>query len=444
MEIVVKGTGIMKTGASQIEITPKPGVELQGFAVRPQPSQSVGDSLMVRALYLQKENEPPFVWLVFDLLGLEESIVLKIRAKIEKTTQIPANNILISSTHTHSGPGTTHLFRCGNYCEEYAQQLPDWALQASQQAIENQENCQPFFAEASSFIGRDRHTGPERKIDPRIPILFWKKTDGSDEIKAVLLSYSMHPVCMKDNIISADWPGEVSRQLFQHLNGNPVTLVLSGACGNIDPPSCGVSYDLMKQWSQEISQSVLKTLTDSTKIYRKNEQFSLHTQEFIASIYDQTKEDVLEFVRQTVEEGSGSRSFGEIYCSAAAYWKEKMLLRIDQGTLPTIPIRFSILKIDDLAFISVNVEIFCHLTQLVQEKITSNSHQSTPNSSLIRSVYVLGNSDSAIGYLGVRSAYEAHSYEVDESSLFYGQPRFRIGTLEELADIMTKIVINLQ
>ncbi|MDO4588017.1 MAG: hypothetical protein Q4C95_12110 [Planctomycetia bacterium] len=433
----------MLTGISEVEITPKVGVDLQGFAVRPQPSQSVGDSLMVRALYLQNENEQPILWLVFDLLGLMEPITQEIRTKIESELLIPASRIMISSTHTHSGPGVTHLFRCGNYCSDYAAQLPEKAFQAALRAINNRESCRTFFIEASSSLGRDRHTGPERKTDFRIPVLFWEKMDGSNEIKAVLTSYSMHPVCLKDNIISADWPGEVSRQLCQSLPGHPITLVCSGACGNIDPPQCGVSYNQMISWGQEIAQSILQPLTlsrqnhENSEIHEIKTPFLFQRHEFQASTYDQTKEDVIEFVRRTLEDGSGTRSFGEIYRFAATDWQKKMFQQIEKGTISTVPIRYCLLKFDHLAFVSVNVEMFCHLTQLIEQQREASKAEIASSFSN-QKTYVIGNGDFAVGYLGVRSAYEAHSYEVDESCLFYGRPRFKIGTLEELANAIAE------
>ena len=60
----------MIVGTSQIGITPQPGIELAGFAIRPQPSTSVLDRLSVRGLYLEDGPER-LLWLHADLIALE-------------------------------------------------------------------------------------------------------------------------------------------------------------------------------------------------------------------------------------------------------------------------------------------------------------------------------------------------------------------------------------
>jgi neutral ceramidase len=47
----------MKVGVSQIDITPKPGVELSGFAARTQPSIGVLDPLFAKAVFLANGRE---------------------------------------------------------------------------------------------------------------------------------------------------------------------------------------------------------------------------------------------------------------------------------------------------------------------------------------------------------------------------------------------------
>ena len=64
----------MILGTSQIDITPKPGVELSGFAARIQPSTGVLDPLFAKALYLVCEGTK-LLWIHCDLIGFERTIV---------------------------------------------------------------------------------------------------------------------------------------------------------------------------------------------------------------------------------------------------------------------------------------------------------------------------------------------------------------------------------
>jgi hypothetical protein len=58
----------MILGTSQVDITPKPGVELSGFAARIQPSVGVLDPLLAKRLYLT-QGDARLLWLHCDLTG---------------------------------------------------------------------------------------------------------------------------------------------------------------------------------------------------------------------------------------------------------------------------------------------------------------------------------------------------------------------------------------
>lgn len=65
-----KGEIYLKVGASQLDITPEPGVELSGFAARIQPSIGVLDPLFAKALYLGDGGER-VLWIHCDLVGFD-------------------------------------------------------------------------------------------------------------------------------------------------------------------------------------------------------------------------------------------------------------------------------------------------------------------------------------------------------------------------------------
>src|SRR5512140_2750769 len=102
----------MKVGTAQLEITPEVGIDLAGFAIRPQPSTEILDPLWVRALYLEDGPER-LLWLHSDLLALEQALADRWRHQLEAESGVPWSRVLISTTHTHSGPATIQLTGCG-------------------------------------------------------------------------------------------------------------------------------------------------------------------------------------------------------------------------------------------------------------------------------------------------------------------------------------------
>ena len=109
----------MKVGTSQIDITPKPGVELSGFAARTQPSIGVLDPLFAKAVFLANVSER-LLWIHCDLVGLDREIVLEFREWARQQLGLANTQVVLSATHTHSGPCTIHLQECGRYDPAFA------------------------------------------------------------------------------------------------------------------------------------------------------------------------------------------------------------------------------------------------------------------------------------------------------------------------------------
>ncbi len=90
----------LMAGAATSNITPELGGEVVGgFA--PFPCTHIHDELHARCLVLD-DGKTKLALVVCDLLGLHRSVSLKAREYIEAETGIPAANVLISGTHTHS------------------------------------------------------------------------------------------------------------------------------------------------------------------------------------------------------------------------------------------------------------------------------------------------------------------------------------------------------
>src|SRR5437868_12430122 len=98
----------MLMGKSRIEITLYPGVELSGFAARTQPSIGVLDPLFAKALYLAEAGER-LLWIHCDLVGFDRQIVLGFRRWARETLGLRETQVMLSATHTHSGPCTIRI-----------------------------------------------------------------------------------------------------------------------------------------------------------------------------------------------------------------------------------------------------------------------------------------------------------------------------------------------
>lgn len=87
-------------GAATSNITPELGVEVVGGFL-PYPCTNIHDELHARCLVLD-DGQTKLALVVCDLLGMHRSVCVAARELIEKETGIPAANVVISGTHTHS------------------------------------------------------------------------------------------------------------------------------------------------------------------------------------------------------------------------------------------------------------------------------------------------------------------------------------------------------
>ena len=90
----------LMAGAATSNITPPLGSEVVGGFL-PFPCTHIHDELHARCLVLD-DGQTKLALVICDLLGMHRSLCVAARELVEKETGIPAANVLISGTHTHS------------------------------------------------------------------------------------------------------------------------------------------------------------------------------------------------------------------------------------------------------------------------------------------------------------------------------------------------------
>lgn len=247
----------LKVGASAVVITPPEGTPLAGYySLRG--TKTVVDDIHAKALVLQA-GDTKAALVVCDLISLPRHVVTEARRLAEKATGIPGGHIMISATHTHTGPvlaressldelvgATTDLGR------RYTEKLPELIAQAIAAA---DKKLAP--ARASAAVGKEegvsfnrrfhmkdgtvswnpakQHPGivrPAGPIDPDVGVVYF---DGpKDEPLATYVNFAMHPDTVGGEGVSADYPGVIAKLLAGYRGPDMVTVFANGCCGNIN------------------------------------------------------------------------------------------------------------------------------------------------------------------------------------------------------------------
>jgi hypothetical protein len=87
----------------EIDITPPIGVKLAGYGARTEASRGIHDPLKAQVLQIKIGDSSTLI-ITMDLLGIQTHFSDKLRGIIHQETEIPEDHILLTCSHTHSGP----------------------------------------------------------------------------------------------------------------------------------------------------------------------------------------------------------------------------------------------------------------------------------------------------------------------------------------------------
>jgi neutral ceramidase len=410
----------MWIGTASCDITPEPGVELGGYLFREQPSLSVHDRLKLRCIYVRSERDQ-LLWLHADLIGLEQPFVDRFRAWAITQFPVRADQVIVSTTHTHAGPATVHLIRCGEFDRDYLDRLLREMQRVAVEAVARPEPVELIATEAACDLAIDRRRTRTSHMDPRIGVAAWRRPDGA--FAAVLATYGMHNVGLScDNrAISADIFGHAANSLERSLSGGPVVLLCAGAAGNTNPPSSGEDFSQISRWGEMLAGNIGDALLSvgsptEQRIETRRRKVRLPLEHFD----DDRIELIAREVAALVSDDSSYRS--RRFREAVEIWRTRMTDSVSRSAAPrSAEIELNLITLGHTHWLCINAEIFSRLGDDLR-RLTGAS------------VYVVGYANGLIGYVPTSEAYAEGGYETDSAFVFYGGVRPRQGGFELIRD----------
>lgn len=239
-------TGMTPVGTASCDITPPLGALLIGY--RDRPSTALGHRLRAEALVVGS-GRARWALVTADLLGFSQAVAREARRAIAARTGIPARRVLLTATHTHSGPDAvsphgapawrrTLIARLARLVAAAANGAqPAELLAGSCRAPAWLHNRRVRQADGSV---RNEWRDPARRhrghVDDRVQLLAARRADGW--LAALLVAFGCHPVTLgpQSPAISADYPGHLKDALERRGVGTALFAVAGH--GDINPPEC--------------------------------------------------------------------------------------------------------------------------------------------------------------------------------------------------------------
>ena len=254
----------LTAGLAVIDITPPVNYRMSGYFSE-RLSTGTSNPLRAKAMVL-RQGEASGALVFCDIIGLSLDVSSRVRRKASKKTGIPAENILIAATHSHTGPLYFGALRKHfhdlavaehgrdpyekiDYSSELVKKIVRVISQANAKAKPVRLKAGVARQEGLSFNRRFhmkngtvrfnpgvmnpdivRVAGP---IDPEVGIVFFNKAgDGSPG--AALVNFTLHLDTVGGSKYAADYPFYIEQSLQQVYGDDFVSLFGTGTCGDIN------------------------------------------------------------------------------------------------------------------------------------------------------------------------------------------------------------------
>lgn len=232
--------GAFEAGAAKVDITPPLGSPLNGYGDRMgRGAIKIHDPIWARCIYLNDGTTGVF-WVVADLCIINPE--LRDRVLELAPREVPAENIILSATHTHSAQGGMVkglLFRSvsGRFVPELLEQTAKGFAESMRLAYESRQPASIGFATGEQGVLSSNRRISGGPIDPQLGMLRVDNADGRPI--AVLTNLAAHPTTIEGAdmlTVSADYPGFYCVEMERLMGEGCIAVFANGTEGN---QTCG-------------------------------------------------------------------------------------------------------------------------------------------------------------------------------------------------------------
>lgn len=271
---------MIRTGYCECDITPPENAPMGAFSKKtgkPRISTGIHLPLKVASLCIS-DGEKTAVICASDTLLHQTKDILEIRKLVSKRSSIPSENIMICSTHTHSGGENTYLFEKNPKKNKWLNELNHRIADAIVCSIEEQFDADIFFTQTKAPFNHNRRaiknarstmlydrneqtTGP---VDDTLSLLRFDLSNGH---RIWWTNWTAHALTIgpENDKISSDYPGKLNFMIESQFSGSRAFFT-NGCAGNTHPMK---SMKKGFETSEEIAAKLFEKIKEASRKMRK-------------------------------------------------------------------------------------------------------------------------------------------------------------------------------
>lgn len=273
--------GGWKAAASKTVITPDKPMWLAGYASRDKPSEGTLHDLWAKVLVLEDSLGKKAVLITADLVGFPKPTVDRIRQELAKKHRLSKAQVIMNSSHTHSGPvlkDALHDYYVKplddsqlKLIAEYTDGLEKKIVAAVDEAV---RRLKPARVSVSNGVARfqvNRRNNSEAALTPEtqlrgpndyaVPVM--KVSGINGEPVAIVFGYACHPTVLSTYKWSGDYAGFAQIELEKKFPGY-TALFFQGA-GADQNPLPRRSEALAEQYGLTLAAAVQATVSQEMR-----------------------------------------------------------------------------------------------------------------------------------------------------------------------------------
>jgi Neutral/alkaline non-lysosomal ceramidase, N-terminal len=284
-----------KVGMAKVDITPDPTamtVTLNGYGGRGKaPATGVLDPIHARALVITDRAGRKAALLSVDLCFINSEVHELAIARL-KAHGFDEHNVMISATHTHSGPSAyDHRWIVEAVMGPFDQRILDQVvggiveatLAADAAAVPatvaynitevdglNRSRRDPAFSVEVGSVEGVTPNPDKYQTDRRLTVFRFDTLEGKP--LGAVVHFASHPTVLspESTLISADWPGWMNKAVEEYLGENTVSLFVNGALGDAAPmpdwSTPAAEVEATKEYAAQMTAAVRAQLEHTEKL----------------------------------------------------------------------------------------------------------------------------------------------------------------------------------
>ena len=405
----IKTSGQWKAGVARAVITPEEPMWMAGYGSRDHPSAGMIHDLWVKILALEDSKGRKALLVTTDLESFAKYLSDRIRNRISATYGLTRAQVILNSSHTHSGPVLQGMYNIytqdpaeNEKITRYSKKLEETIVALAGEAIKSLKPAHLYSGSGVTRFQVNRRNNVEAKIseqteingpnDYSVPVL--KVTNSSGDLLAVAFGYACHNTTLSGYEWCGDYAGFAQIEL-EKLYPGASAMFFQGA---------GADQNPLPRRSVYLAQQYGRSLAAATDRVLKEEMKALSP--VLTTVYSEID---LEFAPLKSKE-----ELMKIAGESKGYqkrWAEEILHKMETGEkiMTVYPYPVQIWKLGEQPLISMGGELVIDYTLKFKEKYGSD-------------IFVIGYSNDVMAYIPSAKILKEGGYEGASSQIAFGLP----------------------